>query len=223
MSRGLTLPRTEVLALWAGSLVLLAGVGAGLLPFSWTESLGFASGGVCVWLAVRQHVLTWPIGLLNNVFFFALFLEARLYADMALQAVFFSLGCYGWWWWLARRGRPTRPISRMQRWEWVGVAVAIPLATAVLREVLIVAHGAAPLLDALTTAISLGGQYLLGRKRLENWALWILADLIYVPLYLSRGLQLTAVLYAIFLAMCVVGLRDWWRAFDAERASEPLL
>ena len=213
------LNRLELSVLWLASAALLAATAASALPFSWTESLGFVSGGVCVWLAVRQHVLNWPIGLANNAFFFALFFEARLYADMALQAVYFALGCYGWWMWIARRGGAPLAVTRAPRVEWLAAAVAIPLATLGLRELLLAANGAAPFLDALTTSISLAAFYGLARKRLENWALWILADAIYVPLYVSRGLHLTAVLYAILLMMCVVGLRDWMRALRSEQAS----
>lgn len=205
----------ELAVLAVASLALLLATATQLAPFTWTETLGFISGGACVWLAVRQHILSWPLGLANNALYFAVFFEARLYADMALQAVFFALGCYGWWKWFARRGAAPLAVTRMARWEVGLVLAGVPLATLGLREVLIAANGAAPLLDALATAISLAAQYLLGRKRLENWGLWILADVIYVPLYVSRGLHLTAVLYAIFLAMCIVGLRDWLRAHRA--------
>jgi nicotinamide mononucleotide transporter len=204
--------RVEVVVLSLASLALVVATAAKLAPFSWSETLGFITGGACVWLAVRQHILNWPLGLANNALYFAVFFEARLYADMTLQAVFFALGCYGWWTWIARRGAAPLAVTHIARWEIAFVLAGVPLATLGLRELLIAANGAAPFLDALTTSLSLAAQYLLARKRLENWALWILADLIYVPLYVSRGLHLTAVLYAIFLAMCIVGLRDWLRA-----------
>lgn len=97
-----------------------------LVDASCTEILGFLSGGACVWLAVRRHILTWPIGLLNNASYFALFFDARLFADMALQAVYFALGCYGWWAWIARRDGSSAAITRMNRMEWIAVFVAIP-------------------------------------------------------------------------------------------------
>ena len=65
-----------------------------------TEWLGFATGGVTVWLVVRESVWNWPLGLLNSVFFFVLFFRSRLYGDMALQGMFFTLNAYGWWNWL---------------------------------------------------------------------------------------------------------------------------
>jgi nicotinamide mononucleotide transporter len=94
--------------------------------------------------------------------------------------------------------------------------VTIPSGTWILREILLAVNGAAPLWDAVTTVLSLAAQYLLCRKRLENWIFWIAADIVYVPLYLSRALPLTAVLYGVFLLMCVVGVRDWWRKWRLE-------
>ena len=73
----------------------------------------------------------------------------------------------------------------------------------------------------MTTAISLAAQYLLTRKYIENWYCWILADLIYIPLYVSKGLFLTAGLYALFLLMCLAGLKEWWVALKAQ-SSQPV-
>ena len=179
-------------------------------PIGIAEAWGFVTGGVCVWLVVREHLWNWPVGLANNIFFFVLFLQGRLFADMSLQIVYFGLGIYGWLnWILGGENRTTLKISRTTRAEWVALTTAIPLATWGLREILLAVNGAAPFWDSLTTVLSLAAQYLLCRKRFENWFFWIAADVIYVPLYLSRHLPLTAVLYAVFLAMCMVGVREW--------------
>ena len=82
-------------------------------------------------------------------------------------------------------------------------------------------NGAAPWGDAVTTALSLAAQYLMCRKRVENWYFWIAADVIYVPLYLDRDLPLTAALYAVFLLMCLAGLRAWLAAWRSRRAGVP--
>ncbi len=103
--------------------VMLA-VAAGMIGLSWfrlwslgmTEVLGFVTGGICVWLVVREDVVSWPIGLANNLVFFVLFLSTRLYADMTLQLVYFGLGIYGWWQWLhGGSNRGTLEISRTRR------------------------------------------------------------------------------------------------------------
>ncbi|MEK7779902.1 MAG: nicotinamide riboside transporter PnuC [Verrucomicrobiota bacterium] len=194
------------------ALVLLASYRA-WWAISVTEAWGFVTGGVCVWLVVREHLWNWPIGLANNVFFFVLFLQGRLFADMGLQVVYFGLGIYGWFNWLfGGENKTVLKISRTTRNEWLVLVAAIPLGTWGLREILIAVNGAAPFWDSLTTVLSLAAQYLLCRKRFENWFFWIAADIIYIPLYFSRQLPLTAVLYAVFLAMCLIGLREWRRS-----------
>ncbi|HEY2082634.1 MAG TPA: nicotinamide riboside transporter PnuC [Verrucomicrobiae bacterium] len=185
------------------------------------EAWGFVTGGICVWLVVREHLWNWPIGLANNIVFFVLFLRGRLYADMSLQIVYLGLGVYGWWNWIfGGKNRQVLKISRATRGDWIALAVTIPLCTWGMRHVLIAVHDAAPLWDALTTVLSLAAQYLLCRKRFENWWLWIAADVIYIPLYFSRKLPLTAILYFVFLALCLVGVKEWSRSFKKDVGPE---
>ena len=179
-------------------------------PLGLTEVLGFASGGVCVWLLVREHWATWPIGLATNVCFFLLFLTARLYADMSLQVIYFTLGAYGWWNWLyGGTAHQTLLIAKTRLGEWLGLALGIPLCTLAMTAVLFKVNDAAPFWDSSTTGLSLAGQFLMCRKRLENWYFWIAVDVIYIPLYLTRSLPLIAVLYGVFFAMSVIGLSQW--------------
>ncbi len=182
----------------------------GLWPIEIDEALGFTTGGACVWLVVREHWANWPIGIANNVFFLALFFRSRLYADTGLQAVYVALGAWGWAHW-RRHGTESipAPISRVRSHEWIAIAATFPVVTLGLRTILTEVNGAAPWPDAITTALSLTAQVLLCRKRLENWWFWIAADLIYIPMYVARGLSLTALLYVVFLVLCVIGLRTW--------------
>jgi nicotinamide mononucleotide transporter len=194
------------------SLLVLAASYRGWWVIGVAESWGFVTGGICVWLVVREHLWNWPVGLANNVFFFVLFLRGRLYADMSLQIVYLGLGIYGWLNWIfGGKGHTALKISRTTRHEWIALSGCIPLCTWGMREVLLSVNDAAPLWDAMTTVLSLAAQYLLCRKRFENWWFWIAADVIYIPLYVTRQLPLTAVLYAVFLAMCLVGVREWSR------------
>lgn len=184
-------------------------------PFTVADTAGFVTGATCVWLTVRQHIANFPVGLANNVFFLILFVDARLYADSGLQVVYFALGVVGWWWWRhGGEGRTELTVTRTPAREaWACLAaflVGFLVLTAILRAV----NGAAPAVDAATTSASLVAQYLLTRKRLESWWVWIAVDIVYVPLYLSRGLPLTALLYVLFLGLCVSGLRSWWASWD---------
>src|SRR4051794_4104859 len=116
----------------------------------------------------------------------------------------------GWWVW-AKRSRGPLAVERASVRLLLATTVAVGVATLVLVPVLRAAHGAAPGWDALTTSMSLGAQLLLNLKRLETWYLWIAVDVIYVPLYLSRDLNLTALVYVVFLGLCVMGWRQWSR------------
>src|SRR6185437_6986224 len=203
----------ELLVMFCASALVLAASYRNWWTIGIAEAWGFVTGGVCVWLVVREHLWNWPIGLANNIFFFVLFLRGRLFADMSLQIVYLGLGVYGWLNWIfGGKNHTTLKISRTTRSEWITLAVGIPICTWGMHEVLVAVNDAAPLWDALTTVLSLAAQYLLCRKRSENWWLWIAADVIYIPLYFSRKLPLTAVLYAVFLTMCLVGVREWARS-----------
>jgi purine-nucleoside phosphorylase len=181
--------------------------------FKWDEVFGFITGGVCVWLVVRQHILNFPFGLANNVCLFVVFLNSKLYADMGLQVVFFVLGVYGWWVWVTRKpdAQPLKPTHATLA-EWISVGVVVTAGTFGLWAILIRVQGEAPFWDALIATLSIAAQYLLSHKRIENWYLWIVADLISIPLYIVKGIPLTAALYTVFLGMCVVGLVQWWKA-----------
>ncbi|HEX8150813.1 MAG TPA: nicotinamide riboside transporter PnuC [Pyrinomonadaceae bacterium] len=188
----------------------------GLTPFGMTEALGFVTGALCVYLVVRENVWNFPVGIANNAFFLVLFAGARLYGDAALQVVYIALGFQGWYLWL-RGGENRTPlrVGRASRRLLAGVAAFVVAGTAALTLFFRYVNDSAPFLDAFTTVLSLGAQYLLNRKAVENWWLWITADVVYIYLYAARGLQLTAVLYLVFLCLCVAGLRSWLRTMSA--------
>ena len=183
---------------------------------TWAELLGFLTGGLCVWLTVRAHIANFPVGILNSALFLVLFLPARLWADGALQIVFIVLGAVGWIQWVrGRDGRVEKPISRASRGELAALVGVVVLATAVLTIVLTEANDTAPFWDALTTALSLAAQWLLNERKVQNWWFWIAADVIYIPLYVTKKLDLTAIIYVLFLGLCVAGLRSWKRDLEA--------
>ena len=196
------------------SAVLLAGALLNIFPYSLTEALGFITGAICVWLTVKQNIWNWPIGIANNVFYIVLFFEARLFADMSLQIVYVVLGALGWYWWLHGGADRTRLlVSKINLPHAAVLAVITIVATTSLTFFLQSVNDSAPFLDALTTVLSLVAQYMLTRKLLENWYVWITVDVIYIGLYIYKELYLTGFLYAIFLGMCIVGLVQWRKAF----------
>ena len=195
---------------------IAAGTAALALVSPWTEALGASTGAVCVWLAAVSDPWTWPIGIANNLLYLVVFWRSRLYADALLQLVYVGISIYGIWRWRGGGGGRVRPVGRGSRGELTIVACAIAVAAVALWRLLAaVTDSDVPAWDGLTTAMSLGAQWLMSRRVLENWWLWIAVDLVYVPLYLYKGLLVTAGLYALFLALCGLGLRDWNRELAA--------
>lgn len=177
------------------------------------EAGAFVTGVICVWLVVRQSIWNFSLGLLNVAAYAWIFYEYRLYADAGLQVVYFGLNLAGWYLWLfGGENRTELQVQRTSRRELALIGLFIAAATGFLWWLLGKLGGAAKFWDALTTSISLSAQWLQSRKKLECWHLWILADVIYVPLYISRGLNLTALLYGVFLCMAVMGLLAWQKS-----------
>lgn len=189
-------------------------------PTSWAEVLGFVTGAWCVWLVGRQSVWNWPIGIANNLVWILLFATAGLFADSALQIVYIALAVWGWRNWVQGRAGETLPVTGTTGTEWMWLAGAGIAGTGALMLLLDTATSSTvPFWDAVTTVLSLLATWGQATKRWESWLLWITADLIYIPLYLHKGLTLTALLYAGFLLLCVRGLLAWRRS----RATEPAL
>jgi nicotinamide mononucleotide transporter len=205
---------------WMNSTAVTAfGVGT-----TWAEILGFATGLATVWLLVRQHILNWPLGILNVLLLMLVFWTAGLFADASLQIVYVLLGFYGWWAWGYGGARRSQLVVRTTSGaEWLWLLLAGIVLTAGLWVFLNTLTGSTvPFADALTTALSLLATYGQTRKLVENWWLWIAADLIYIPLYGYKDLWLTAILYVAFLALCVLGLRTWSLALRAQRTPVPV-
>lgn len=167
---------------------------------------------IAIVLAGRNNVHTWWTGIVGTALFGILFFSSHLYADVALQLFFVVTGAVGWWKWArGARGEPL-PITHAKP---AGLAWSIlfgVLATATYGAMLhAFTQAYAPFLDSTVLVFSVIGQVLMMQRRVENWAFWLLVNTIAVPLYASRGLHLTAVLYAGFWINAIVSWRNWRR------------
>jgi nicotinamide mononucleotide transporter len=175
------------------------------------EWIGAGAGLACVWLLARASIWNWPVSILNTVLYFAVFLRAGLYADALLQVVFTSLGLYGWWSWRFGGARGAElPIRRATSAEGA-LAAGLALAGTSLSALVLAraTDSTVPIWDSSVLVLSLVATWAQARKILESWWVWILVDVISVPLYLVRELFPTALLYTLFLLLCVSGLRRW--------------
>lgn len=178
------------------------------------ELLAAVTGAVSVWLSVRQNIWSWPTAIVNVVLYAVVFREAKLYADMGLQVIYAILSVYGWYQWLyGGAGHTTLRVSRTT--PRIGAVLTLIAATssALLGVLLHRATDAAlPFMDSFLSSTSLVAQWMMTRKLLENWLVWIAVDVLYVGMFLFKGLYLTAGLYAVFLGLAVRGYLDWRRS-----------
>lgn len=187
------------------------------------EATAAVFGVISVYLGTRQNILSWPAALVNVALYTVVFRGARLYADMGLQVIYFVLSAYGWYeWTYGGANRTVLRVSRATPRTWLVLAVVNLLAWVALGSFLSRSTNAAlPWLDALLSTTSLCAQWLMTRKVLEHWALWIALDAVYVPMFISRGLYATAGLYTIFLVLAVLGWREWKHSLQASAPLTP--
>jgi len=181
------------------------------------EAVAVLFGIVSVYLSTRENIWSWPTALVNVSLFTLLFLGSGLYSDTGLQVVYFVLSVYGWYEWLyGGAGHTAISVTATTRRTWgvlggIGVVAWLILAT-------VTSHlpgTKLPYLDAATTTISLLAQWMMTRKLLENWLVWIGVDVVYVGMFIYKGLYLTAINYGIYLALAVVGYIAWKKSLAA--------
>lgn len=185
---------------------------------SFIELFGFITGAACVALLVRQNIWNWPLGITNNLIFIVLFYRTGLYADVGLQGFYIAISLYGWWTWLhGGKDHGALKVSRVRPATGVLLALVVLGTTGLLSWLLRrYTNSTVPVLDSLITALSLIAQFMLTRKWIENWLVWIAANCISVGLLIYKGLYVTSALYLVYQVLCVMGLLEWRRALRTE-------
>jgi nicotinamide mononucleotide transporter len=183
-----------------------------LFGFSTTllELISFVLAVVTVLLNIRQNHWAWLFSIASSATYAGVFFDARLYGDSGLQLVFIAASFWGWWQWLRGAGETKLVVTRLTRagWAWslAGWAAGFLALSWFLRNY---TNTDVPHIDGFLTAGSLVGQFLLARKKVENWHVWLAVDVLYVGLYVYKGLHVTAVLYAVFVVLAARGLVAW--------------
>ncbi len=185
------------------------------------EAIAAIASAWSVWLLAKNNPLGWWIGLIGVIAYAAVFYQVKLYGEVAIQFFYLITSLQAIYIWLRGGENSTeKPVSRInQRWL-ILTAVLVTVGVFGLRTVLVSLGGAVPFWDALTTILSAIAQLYLMERYLESWYLWIVADTIYVPLYASRGLYLTSILYAIFWLMAIYGLQNFQRIYSEQKLKQ---
>ena len=192
----------------------------GALAATWPEQIATVLGLLFVWLAIRESLWNFPVGLVQAAIFGWVCFQGRLYSDMVLQGVYMAAMVYGWWHW-THGTRDTGPL-RVQRLTraatlgWIVATLALWAAwgTAMQRFT----DAALPYWDGFIFAGSVASQWLQARKALENWAGWIVVNTVGVGVFWVKGFYWFSVLYFLFWLLAWGGLRAWHRSWKADHA-----
>ncbi|MFL6215685.1 MAG: nicotinamide riboside transporter PnuC [Blastocatellia bacterium] len=189
------------------------------------EIIGTILGLISVWLTVRQNIWCWPTGLAMVALYAVVFFHAKLYADAGLQVVYFVLQLYGWHEWLhggSKRGK--LDITRISLRLGVVLIVIAVTATALMGHLLATKTDAAlPYWDSTATVLSLVAQWMLARKIIENWLVWVAVDLLSIGIYAAKELYPTMALYAAFLALAAFGWIEWKKSLNSLSSDRRLM
>jgi nicotinamide mononucleotide transporter len=181
-------------------------------PFTWLEMIAFVLAIAMVVFNMRVNPLGWPLAIISSLLYFALFWNSRLYGESSLQLFFAVIALWGWWQWLrgtqadgaalhvrglSSRGRALALAATLAAWPLLGLFLDRASDSDV------------PYWDAFPTVASVTGQWLLGRKYVENWPTWVIVNVASVALFALKGLWLTVLLYTLFTAMALAGWRAW--------------
>jgi nicotinamide mononucleotide transporter len=180
------------------------------------ELTGALLGLLYIFFSIRQHILTWPTGLLTSLLYTYVFFKSGFYADMGLQVYYVAISIYGWYYWLQGGKQNTAdsgnqvPVKRTS-----GKVLIISLIATVLIYVLILiillnfTDSTVPYMDSLTTALSITATWMLAKKYIGHWLIWIFVDLFSAGLYIYKELWPTVVLFLIYTVMAVYGYFEW--------------
>lgn len=200
---------------------------------TYVEIIAALFGFMCVYFFIVRNHWSWPTGFVQVVLLIAVFLQAKLYADMVLHVVYAVLQLYGWWaWWRSTQPRSTGiaeeaatsteiRVRVLSKWDHA-ICITLGLAMTAVFAFLLrnYTNAASPILDSFVAAMSLVAQFLLAWRYLENWCYWIVVDVVGVGLFASKLLYPTTALYVLFMVMAIVGYLSWRRTYHAQLRRE---
>lgn len=183
------------------------------LSGNYMELLGAILGFIYIFLSIRQNIWTWPVGLLTSVLYVWVFFNSRLYADMALQFYYVLISIYGWYEWLKGKSSDKKEklsISRLPLRLGINLLVISVLLVFIMWFILKnYTDSSVPFADSLATAFSIIATWMLARKILEHWLVWVFVDAFSIGLFWYKELYPTVVLFVVYTIMAVMGFVEW--------------
>lgn len=193
---------------------------AGFLGASPIEMIASLSGFICVVLLIRRNIWNFAFGFVQVTLFVWVFYHAKLYSDTALHVIYMGLQIYGWWNWKNHSDAQATPIveraSTQQMALWLGISGVATLGIGYLMDNNTDASFAYA--DAFTSATSLLAMWLMTRRQIFNWVLWIIIDIVAIGVYFQKALYPTTILYCVFLVLSIIGWYTWNKSYKEQNA-----
>ena len=198
---------------------ILQGIFDGIKELGILEVLGVFFGLLSVIYAKRESILVFPTGIISVLIYVYLCFNTRLYADMSINAYYFVMSVYGWYYWSRKDDtRHRTPITKNSKKDWFWSITTLLVSFVILSQLLIhFTDSDVPIIDALTTSIFFVGMQLMAKKKIENWLAWIIADFISIPLYYYKGLVLTSFQFFVFFIIAIFGYISWKKTLELSK------
>ncbi len=176
------------------------------------ELIAVFFGLLSVWFSKNNNVLVFPTGLVNTSIFVYLLFKWELLGDMVINAYYFVVSIYGWYYWTRKNNNEYTPITKLNISDkkiMLLIAVLSCLFVSLMYTYFDKWSGVVSYVDILTTSIFFVGMWLMAKRKIESWIYWIIGDIISVPLYLYKGLAFTSFQYFIFTFIAIAGYYKW--------------
>ena len=183
------------------------------------EIIAVFFGFLSVWFSKNNNILVFPTGMINTSIFVYLLLKWSLLGDMIINAYYFIMSIYGWYFWLKGTNNTVSPISKVSNTD-IRIVVLLFISSAIFVSLVysffdkwetIVSY-----IDILTTAIFFAAMWLMAKRKVESWIFWIVGNIISVPLYLHKGLAFTSIQYFIFTVIAIAGYIKWKELYNKQ-------
>ncbi len=183
------------------------------------EIIAVFFGFLSVWFSKNNNILVFPTGMINTSIFVYLLLKWSLLGDMLINAYYFIMSIYGWYFWLKGTNNTVSPISKVSNTD-IRIVVLLFISSSAFVSLVytffdkwetIVSY-----IDILTTAIFFAAMWLMAKRKVESWIFWIVGNIISVPLYLHKGLAFTSIQYFIFTVIAIAGYIKWKELYNKQ-------
>lgn len=193
---------------------------------NWIEIVGVATGLLYIILSVRQNIWCWIFGIISSGLYLVVFFNSKIYADMSLQLYYVIMGIYGWIHWAGADKADSNKVllSRLTvKSTSILFAITLALFFGIAWFLIQFTDSPVPWIDAFTTSLSFTATWMLARKILEHWIIWIVVDAVSVGLYFHRGLYVSIILFAVLTVLAIYGYFEWRKEWIKNQPKPVLL